>query len=55
MAYNLGELCLHIGYLREAAAWFQQVAHEVIDPEAQRPLVEAAARHVGTKAPTRST
>ena len=47
LAYGLGELWMHIGHLRRAAGWFRQVAHEVVDPEAQRFLVEAAALRVG--------
>ena len=46
LAYGLGELWMHIGHLRRAAGWFRQVAHEVVDPEAQRFLVEAAALRV---------
>jgi len=46
LAFGLGELWLHIGHLRRAAGWFRQVAHEVVDPEAQRFLIEAAALRV---------
>ena len=46
LAFGLGELWLRIGHLRRAVRWFRQVAHEVVDPEAQRCLIEAAALRV---------
>lgn len=47
LAFGLGELWLHIGDPRRAVGWFRQVSQEVVDPEAQRFLVEAAALRVG--------
>jgi uncharacterized protein (DUF2225 family) len=42
MAYQLGELWLRIGDTKQASAWFARVAEEIVDPEGQRTIMEAA-------------
>ena len=42
MAYQLGELWLRIGDTKNAAAWFERVAEEIVDPDLQRSLMYAA-------------
>lgn len=42
MAYQLGELWLRIGDTKHAAAWFERVAEEIIDPDLQRGVMTAA-------------
>jgi|RhiMetdeSRZDD1v2_1073273.scaffolds.fasta_scaffold207557_2 uncharacterized protein len=42
MAYRLGELWLRIGDTTQASGWFERVAGEIVDPESQRTLLEAA-------------
>lgn len=46
ITYRLGELWLRIGDVRQAAGWFRRVADEIIDPEAQRSVMEAARQQV---------
>lgn len=46
ITYHLGELWLRIGDVRQASGWFARVATEVVDPEAQRWVVEAARQQI---------
>jgi uncharacterized protein (DUF2225 family) len=42
IAFEIGELWLEIGDVRQANQWFRRVAIEIIDPDAQGNLLEAA-------------
>jgi uncharacterized protein (DUF2225 family) len=42
MAYQLGELWLRIGDAKQASTWFERVAGEIVDPDGQRMILEAA-------------
>ena len=46
LTLGLGALWVRIGDVQSGADWFRRVEREIVDPQAQRSLVEAAARQV---------